>query len=169
MSPRMAQDSTNISGFLVQYHNTQRVQSFRAQGYKHELEAFKRKLSMASLFHTSSTRILYCSLELALVNYTCRLNVLVFQPGWFTCVCFWIKVLKSPPCFRFEGCVVCCLTWSSLLSCFQTIFTCESQVPTGFYPFLAASLGQKEFSPGDADLFFRGCWGNPKNQGRPDM
>lgn len=40
---------------------------------------------------------------------TCELHtqtkLSVSQPGWFTCVCLWIKVLKSPPHVRFEGCV----------------------------------------------------------------
>lgn len=66
MSSGMAQDTININGFIVQYQNTQRLPSIMAQGYKHELEAFRKKLSTVSLFHASCTRILSHSLELAL-------------------------------------------------------------------------------------------------------
>lgn len=62
----------------------------RAQGQKHELEVFRTKLSVVSLFLASSARILSRSLELAPLNYIHRLMVSVCRPP-HTCVCVWIK------------------------------------------------------------------------------
>lgn len=138
-SSKMTQNSLTLVDLLCRITI---LRGYRvAEGYKHELEAWRKKLSTISLFPPPNTRIWFCSLELVPVSNTQRLSLPLSQPGWFTCVCFWIKGLKSPPYFRFEGCVFC-LIWSSTLpSCFQTFFTCESQVLNESYPILVTPLG----------------------------
>lgn len=159
-SSKMTQNSLTLVDLLcrVRTHRGYRV----AEGCKHKLEAFRKKLSRISLFPPPSSRTWFCSLELVPVSNTHRLSRSLSQPGSFTCGWCWIKGLKSLPYFRFEMCIFC-LIWSSPLpSCFQTFFICESQVLNESYPFLVTPLGQEELSPGGTDLFFLWLLGQPK-------
>lgn len=157
----MTQNSLTLLDLLcrVTVHRGYRV----AEGCKHRLEVFKKKLSIISLFPLPSTRIWFCSLELVPVSNTHRLSLSLSQPGWFTCGCFWIKGLKSPPYFRFEECIFC-LIWSSPLpSCFQTFFTMSHRYLMNPIRFWLLFWGRKNYPLEVLISFFDGCWGSPKN------
>lgn len=122
-SSKMTQNSLTLVYLL--YRVTVHWGCGVAEGCKHNLEAFRKKLSVhVKLFPPPSTRIWFYSLELVPVSNTHRRSLSLSQPGCpSTYGCFWIKGLKSPPYFRFGGCIFC-LIWSSPLpSCFQTFFT----------------------------------------------